>query len=83
MPDLAVGRLVKTPGEIDSTVDHFLGLTDGTLPTPTPPWSPATTSSPTPPRRGPGVPRSRGPAARRHPDRDAGVTDAGDRPVER
>jgi hypothetical protein len=35
VPDLAVGRLVKTPGEIESTVSHYLGLTNGTLPTPT------------------------------------------------
>jgi hypothetical protein len=34
VPDLAVGRLVKTPAEIESTVSHYLGLTDGTLPTP-------------------------------------------------
>ncbi|WP_329651865.1 hypothetical protein [Nocardioides sp.] len=35
VPDLAVGRLVKTPGEIESTVSHYLGLDDGTLPAPT------------------------------------------------
>ena len=35
VPDLAVGRLVKTPDEIESTVSHYLGLTNGTLPTPT------------------------------------------------
>jgi hypothetical protein len=35
VPDLAVGRLVKTPGEIEDTIAHYLGLTDGTLPTPT------------------------------------------------
>jgi hypothetical protein len=35
VPDLAVGRLVKTPDEIESTVDHYLHLTHGTLPTPT------------------------------------------------
>jgi hypothetical protein len=35
VPDLAVGRLVKTPAEIESTVSHYLGLPNGTLPTPT------------------------------------------------
>ena len=34
VPDLAVGRLVKTPDDITATVDHFLGLDDQTLPTP-------------------------------------------------
>jgi hypothetical protein len=34
VPDLAVGRLVKTPAEIESTVDNYLGLDHGTLPTP-------------------------------------------------
>ena len=34
VPDLAVGRLVKTPDEIESTVSHYLGLDNGTLPTP-------------------------------------------------
>ena len=35
MPDLAVGRLVETPGEIISTIDHFLDPDHGpTLPTP-------------------------------------------------
>ena len=28
VPDLAVGRLVKTPDEIESTVSHYLGLTE-------------------------------------------------------
>ncbi|HEY2878042.1 hypothetical protein [Nocardioides sp.] len=35
VPDLAVGRLVKTPDEIESTVTHYLTLPNGTLPTPT------------------------------------------------
>ncbi len=35
LPDLAVGRLVKTPDEITSVIDHYLGLVDGTLPAPT------------------------------------------------
>ena len=34
VPDLAVGRLVKTPDDIAATVDHFLGLEDQTLPAP-------------------------------------------------
>ncbi|BEP11707.1 hypothetical protein acdb102_00180 [Acidothermaceae bacterium B102] len=34
VPDLAVGRLVETPAEIDGQVQQFLGLTNGTLPTP-------------------------------------------------
>ena len=34
VPDLAVGRLVKTPTEIVATVDHFLALQNGTLPAP-------------------------------------------------
>jgi hypothetical protein len=34
VPDLAVGRLVKTPAEITSTIDHYRGLTGGALPTP-------------------------------------------------
>ena len=32
--DLAVGRLVETPEEIEATIDHYLGLTNGTLPKP-------------------------------------------------
>ena len=35
VPDLSVGRLVKTPEEIESTIDNFLGLAGGTLPAPT------------------------------------------------
>ncbi|NYD40785.1 hypothetical protein [Nocardioides panaciterrulae] len=35
VPDLAVGRLVKTPDEIESTVQHYLGLSGGKLPAPT------------------------------------------------
>ena len=35
VPDLSVGRLVKTPEEIESTIDNFLGLAAGTLPMPT------------------------------------------------
>jgi hypothetical protein len=35
VPDLAVGRLVKSPAEIESTVSNYLALQDGTLPTPT------------------------------------------------
>ncbi|MEO5851604.1 MAG: PxKF domain-containing protein, partial [Nocardioides sp.] len=35
LPDLAVGRLVKTPGEITAVIDNYLGLTGGTLPAPT------------------------------------------------
>ncbi len=35
VPDLAVGRLVKTPEEIESTIANYLGLAGGTLPTPT------------------------------------------------
>ncbi len=34
VPDLAVGRLVETPDEIEGTVAHYLGLDNGTLPTP-------------------------------------------------
>ena len=34
VPDLAVGRLVETPAEIDGQVQQFLGLTNQTLPTP-------------------------------------------------
>jgi hypothetical protein len=34
VPDLAVGRLVKTPEEIESTVDNYLALNNGTLPAP-------------------------------------------------
>ena len=32
VPDLAVGRLVKTPDEIEATVDHYLHLDGRTLP---------------------------------------------------
>ncbi len=32
VPDLAVGRLVKTPDEIEATVDHYLHLAGRTLP---------------------------------------------------
>ena len=39
VPDLAVGRLVKTPAEITATVDHFLGL-DAAARCPTPDVSP-------------------------------------------
>ncbi|HET7066401.1 MAG TPA: hypothetical protein VFI21_02240, partial [Nocardioides sp.] len=36
VPDLAVGRLVKTPEEIESTVSHYVDdLPNGTLPAPT------------------------------------------------
>ncbi len=35
VPDLSVGRLVKTPQEIESTIGNFLGLAGGTLPAPT------------------------------------------------
>ncbi|MEA3184216.1 MAG: hypothetical protein QOJ74_693, partial [Ilumatobacteraceae bacterium] len=35
VPDVAVGRLVETPDEIQGSVNQFLGLTDGVLPTPT------------------------------------------------
>ena len=35
VPDLAVGRLVKTPDEIQSTITNYLELTAGTLPVPT------------------------------------------------
>ncbi len=35
VPDLAVGRLVKTPEEIESTIANYLTLDGGTLPTPT------------------------------------------------
>ncbi|WP_151083239.1 hypothetical protein [Nocardioides cynanchi] len=36
LPDLGVGRLVKTPEEIEATIDHDVnGLTDFTLPAPT------------------------------------------------
>ncbi len=34
VPDLAVGRLVKTPSEIEGTIANFLTLPGGTLPTP-------------------------------------------------
>jgi Bacterial Ig-like domain (group 3) len=34
VPDLAVGRLVETPAEIDGQVQQFLGLTNQTLPNP-------------------------------------------------
>ncbi|MDX6256804.1 MAG: large repetitive protein [Frankiales bacterium] len=34
VPDLAVGRLVETPAEIDGQIQQFLGLTRQTLPTP-------------------------------------------------
>ena len=34
VPDLAVGRLVETPGEVVGQIDTYLGLTGGTLPTP-------------------------------------------------
>ncbi len=46
VPDLAVGRLVKTDQEISSQIDNFLALTNQTLPAPTRDarWSPATTS---------------------------------------
>jgi hypothetical protein len=35
VPQLAVGRLVKTASEIEGTVDNYLGLDQGTLPAPT------------------------------------------------
>ena len=35
LPDLAVGRLVKTPDEIVGAIDNYLGLAGGTLPAPT------------------------------------------------
>ncbi len=35
VPDLAVGRLVETPGEIEATIAHYRGLANGALPTPT------------------------------------------------
>ena len=35
IPDLPVGRLVETPGEIAAQIIDFLGLTNGTLPVPT------------------------------------------------
>jgi Bacterial Ig-like domain (group 3) len=35
VPDLAVGRLVETPAEIIGMVNAYLGLANGTLPTPT------------------------------------------------
>jgi len=35
VPDLAVGRLVKTPDEIQSTITNYLALAAGTLPMPT------------------------------------------------
>ena len=35
VPDVAVGRLVETPDEIQGAVNEFLGLTDGVLPSPT------------------------------------------------
>jgi hypothetical protein len=34
LPDLAVGRLVKTPDEIKGTIANYLDLTGGTLPAP-------------------------------------------------
>ncbi|MGC4108858.1 MAG: hypothetical protein QM747_00175 [Nocardioides sp.] len=34
VPDLAVGRLVKTPEDIEQTVSHYLDLDNGTLPAP-------------------------------------------------
>ena len=34
VPDLAVGRLVKFPDEIESTISHYLALSGGTLTTP-------------------------------------------------
>ncbi|MEO6510143.1 MAG: hypothetical protein ABIO16_04065, partial [Nocardioides sp.] len=34
VPDLAVGRLVETPAEIQATIAHYLGLAGGTLPKP-------------------------------------------------
>ena len=34
LPELAVGRLVKTPGEITGTIANYLSLTNGRLPTP-------------------------------------------------
>jgi hypothetical protein len=34
LPDLAVGRLVKTPAEIEGTIANFLSLDNGTLPDP-------------------------------------------------
>ena len=65
VPDLAVGRLVKTPEEIESTIDNYLGLDGGTLPgrRRVAPWSPATTSSPTPPTGSTTSSRPRCPAA--------------------
>jgi hypothetical protein len=35
VPDLAVGRLVETPDEITGMINAYLGLNNGTLPTPT------------------------------------------------
>ena len=38
VPDLAVGRLVKTPGEIEATIDNFLTARERRrCPGPTPP----------------------------------------------
>ncbi len=34
LPDLAVGRLVKTPAEIKGAIANYLSLTNGTLPAP-------------------------------------------------
>ena len=34
VPELGVGRLVETPDEIQATIAHYLGLTNGTLPRP-------------------------------------------------
>ena len=51
VPDLAVGRLVKTPAEIEATIAHFLSLggRQPARPGRGARWSPATTSWPTPP----------------------------------
>jgi parallel beta-helix repeat protein len=35
VPDLAVGRLVETPAEIEGMLDAYLGTTGGVVPTPT------------------------------------------------
>lgn len=34
LPELAVGRLIETPTEIAGTIDRYVALTGGTLPTP-------------------------------------------------
>ena len=35
VPDLAIGRLVETPGEIEGLIDAYLGTSGGVVPTPT------------------------------------------------